>query len=165
MCLTTPWDLGDVSSIPGSGRSPGGGNGNPLQCSCVGNLMDRGAWWATVHGVAKSWTWLRDWVHKFEDMISEHLIGSELRHLDCPFKLSALKSKCLLQDTALKEHKGLLGLPRCCQWWRFCLQCRRPGFNPWARKISWRMATHSSILAWKVPWTEEPGRLQFMGSQ
>ena len=95
-----------MSLIPGSGRSPGGGNGNPLQCSCVGNLMDRGAWWATVHGVAKSWTWLRDWVHKFEDMISEHLIGSELRHLDCPFKLSALKSKCLLQDTALKEHKG-----------------------------------------------------------
>ena len=42
-----------------SGRSPGGGNGNPLQYSCLGNPMDRGAWWATVHGVIKSWTWLR----------------------------------------------------------------------------------------------------------
>ena len=41
-----------------SGRSPGEGNGNPLQYSCLENLMDRGAWQATVHGVAKSWTWL-----------------------------------------------------------------------------------------------------------
>ena len=44
---------GDLGSIPGSGRSPGEGNGNPLQYSCLGNPMDRGAWWATVHGVAK----------------------------------------------------------------------------------------------------------------
>ena len=43
-------------STPGSGRSPGEGNGNPLQYSCLENSMDRGAWWATVHGVAKSWT-------------------------------------------------------------------------------------------------------------
>ena len=42
--------------IPGLGRSPGGGNSNPLQCSCLENPMDRGAWRATVHGVAKSWT-------------------------------------------------------------------------------------------------------------
>ena len=47
-------------SIPGSGRSPGEGNGNPLQYSCLENPMDGGAWWATVHGVAKSWTWLSD---------------------------------------------------------------------------------------------------------
>ena len=46
-------NTGDLSSIPGSGRSPGGGNGNPLQCSCLENPMDRGAWWATVHGVTK----------------------------------------------------------------------------------------------------------------
>ena len=44
---------GDVGLIPGSGRSPGGGNSNPLQYSCLENAMDRGAWWATVHGVAK----------------------------------------------------------------------------------------------------------------
>ena len=42
------------ASIPGSGRSPGEGNGNPLQYSCLGNPMDRGAWWAAVHGVAES---------------------------------------------------------------------------------------------------------------
>ena len=45
--------LGDTSSIPGSGRSPEEGNGNPLQCSCLGNSVDRGAWWAIVHSVSK----------------------------------------------------------------------------------------------------------------
>ena len=49
-------DSGDWGSIPGSGRSPGEGNGNPLQYSCLGNSMDRGAWRVTVHGVARSWT-------------------------------------------------------------------------------------------------------------
>ena len=49
-------DLRGVGSIPGSGRSPGGGNGNPLQCSCLENPVDRGAWRATVHGAAKSQT-------------------------------------------------------------------------------------------------------------
>ena len=46
-------NAGDASLIPGSGRSPGEANGNPLQYSCLGKLMDRGAWWATVHGDAK----------------------------------------------------------------------------------------------------------------
>ena len=52
-------DLRDMGLIPGSGRSPGEGNGNPLQYSCLGNPMDRGAWWATVHGVARSRTRLK----------------------------------------------------------------------------------------------------------
>ena len=54
-----PADAGDergVGSIPGSGRSLAGGHGNPLQYSCLGNPMDRGAWWATVHSVTKSQT-------------------------------------------------------------------------------------------------------------
>ena len=52
-------DTGDGGSIPGSGRSPGGGgNGNPLQHSCLGNAMDRGAWWVIAHGGAKSRTQL-----------------------------------------------------------------------------------------------------------
>ena len=46
-------DAGDASLIPGSGRSPGEGNGNLLQYSCLGNPMNRGAWWATIHGIAK----------------------------------------------------------------------------------------------------------------
>ena len=49
-----------LSSIPGSERSPGEGNGNPLQYSCLENSVDRGTWWAIVHGVAKSQTQLSD---------------------------------------------------------------------------------------------------------
>ena len=51
-------NAGDLGSIPGSGRSPGEGHGNPPQYSCLENPMDRGAWWATVRRVAKSWTQL-----------------------------------------------------------------------------------------------------------
>ena len=51
-------NVGDLGLIPGLGRSPGEGNGNPLQYSCMENPMDGGAWGATVHGVAKSWTQL-----------------------------------------------------------------------------------------------------------
>ena len=62
--------VGDLGSIPGSGRSPGEGNGNPLQYSCLENPMDGRAWWATVHRVTKSRTRLNDltlsrskWIH------------------------------------------------------------------------------------------------------
>ena len=83
--------VGDPASISGLGRSLGEGNGNPLQYSCLENPMDRGAWQATVHGVAKSWIQLSTHVEK-------------------------------------------------------------------------AMTTSSSTLAWKIPWTEEPGRLQSVGS-
>ena len=56
--MNLPANAGDVGSIPGSGRSPGEGDGNPLQHSCLGNLRDKGAWWATVHRIAKSRTQL-----------------------------------------------------------------------------------------------------------
>ena len=51
--MNPPAKAGDTGSIPGSERSPGEGNGNPLHYSCLGNYMDRGAWRATVHGVTK----------------------------------------------------------------------------------------------------------------
>ena len=54
-----PANAGDAGLIPGLGRSPGGGD-NPLQYSCLGNPIDRGAWWATVHGVSRSQTGLKD---------------------------------------------------------------------------------------------------------
>ena len=67
---------GDSGSIPGPGRSPRKGNGNPLQCSCLENLMDGGAWWAAIYEVAQSRTWLkwltslpaavRKWVKHFQ---------------------------------------------------------------------------------------------------
>ena len=53
-------NAGGTGLIPGSGRSPGEGNGNPLQYPCLGNPMDKGAWWATVHGVSKSQILLND---------------------------------------------------------------------------------------------------------
>ena len=53
-----PLNAGEAGPIPGFGRSPGVGNGNPLQYSCLENSINRGIWWATVHGVAKSWTQL-----------------------------------------------------------------------------------------------------------
>ena len=62
----------DSSSIPGSGRSLEGGHGSPLQCSCLENFMDRGAWWATVHGVTKSQTWLKQLnrhAYKWKDFV------------------------------------------------------------------------------------------------
>ena len=65
-------NAGDLGLIPGSGRSPGGGDGNPLQYSCLENSMDRGTWWATVHGVTKSWTRLK-W-------LSMHTEGPERHH-------------------------------------------------------------------------------------
>ena len=57
-------DVGDLGWIPGWGRSPGEGNGNPLQYSCLGNPMDGGAWWATVHGL-QSWTRLSNFTFTF----------------------------------------------------------------------------------------------------
>jgi len=64
-------NTGDMGSIPGSGRSPGEGNGNPLQYSCLENPMGRGAWWAMVHRVAKSLTRLK-WHRTQEDQLFWH---------------------------------------------------------------------------------------------
>ena len=66
-----PAIAGDAGLIPVLGKSPGGGNDKPLQYSCLGNPLDRGAWWVTVHGVAKSQTW--QWLNSS---------GSVMRHAD-----------------------------------------------------------------------------------
>ena len=99
VCKDSACNTGDLGSIPGSGRSPGEGNGNQLQFSCLENPMDGGAWWATVHGS---------------------------------------QSRTRLSDFTL-----------------LCLPQRL-----WSEKA---MAPHSSTLAWKIPWTEEPGGLQSTG--
>ena len=67
-CLA--YNVGDLGSIPGLGRSSGEGNGNPLQYSCLENPMDRGAWWAIVHRVAKSQTLLSDFTSKSLQMVT-----------------------------------------------------------------------------------------------
>ena len=67
------WNAGDPGSIPGSRRSPGEGNGNPFQYSCLENPMEGGAWWATVHGVTKSWTRLGDFTFTFFTVHSKRI--------------------------------------------------------------------------------------------
>ena len=62
--LASAGDIRDMGLIPGSGRSPGGEDGSPLQYSCLKNPMDRGAWWATVHGVAKGCTRLSNFTRR-----------------------------------------------------------------------------------------------------
>ena len=92
------YNVGDLGSIPGSGTSPGEGNGNPLQYSCLENPMDRGAWYATVHGVAKSQTRLSDFTFTFH---SNHYYSLSLSCLGlvCSFLFpSALKVKLLILD-------------------------------------------------------------------
>ena len=66
-------DTADKGSVPGLGKSPGEGNGNPLQYSCLENPMDGGAWWTTVHGVTKSRTRLSNFTFTFKLKIGEDL--------------------------------------------------------------------------------------------
>ena len=113
---------GDLGSIPGLGKSPGEGNGNPLQYSSLENPMDGGASWATVHGIAKSWTRLSD-----STFLYYTLLASLVAQM--------VKSLSAIQETRV--------------W--------SPGEEDPLEK---EMASHSSILAWKIPWTEEPGRSQ-----
>ena len=86
-------------------------------------VIDREAWGAAVHGVAKSRTWLSDWT-----------------------ELNWIYSWQFSRK-------------------RICLQCRRPGFDPWVGKIPWRRECQLSILAWRIPLTEESGGLQSTTSQ
>ena len=137
-------NVGDQGLIPGSGRSPGEGNGNPLQYSCLENPMDRGAWQATVHGVSRvghnwvtelNWSMIRTlgWLYvaaKSSSTITEN-----------QQKALKLKNKETVLYIMLRNNE--MQMP----------------------ELEKEMATHSSILAWRILWTEKPGRLQFMGSQ
>ena len=81
------FSAGDGGSVPGLGRSPGGGNGNPLQYSWLENSMGRGVWWTTVHGLKKSQTWLRD------GCPNENLKNHHQQCCSKCFKVSALSIK------------------------------------------------------------------------
>ena len=116
----------------------GEGNGNSLQYSCLENLMDRGAWWAAVHGVAQRQTWLKQ--------LSMHACtgGGNGKPLQC----------------SCQGQRSLVG---CCPWDRRV----RHDWSSSSSTCAWekKMATHTSILAWETSWTEEPGRLQSMRPQ
>ena len=68
-----------LSLIPGLGRPPAGGHGNPLQYPCLENPMDRGTWWATVHGITKSWTLQRANKHGAAQLLGETILGNTRR--------------------------------------------------------------------------------------
>ena len=83
------FNVGDQGSIPGLGRSPGEGNGNLLQCSCLENPMEGGAWWATVHGITKRWTRLSNFT-SLQTLSSVYHRNQFLNGsiFNCPFKLA-----------------------------------------------------------------------------
>ena len=130
---------GDLGSIPGRGRYPGEGNGNPLQYFCLEYPIDRGAWWATVHGVAKSRTWL-----------STLSLSVSLPIVKCIYIYIIIvwgfPGGSEVKTSA--SNAGDLG--------------SIPGQEDPLEK---EMVTHCSIFAWRIPWTEESGRLPSMGLQ
>ena len=138
-------NAGDPGSIHGLGRSPGEVNGYSLQYSCLENSTDRGALWATVHGVAKSWTGLSKCTHT-------ETFSKSAQTLDEYFPCSS--------DGKESACNG--DLESACQCRRQETRVRSLGQED---PLEEEMATHSSILAWEIPRTEECGRLQFMGLQ
>ena len=92
-------DVRDMCSIPGSGRSPGGGHGNLLQYSCLENSMDRGAWWAMVHGAAKSRTRLK----------RQHVSTNETRNVCGPSEYDATS----FTSAKVKPHFRATSQPQC----------------------------------------------------
>ena len=78
MVKNPPVNAGDMGSIPDLGRFPGEGSGNPLQCSCLGNPIDRRTWQATVPGVAKSWIRVSNWAHTCGQERAPSVLGSRV---------------------------------------------------------------------------------------
>ena len=115
-------DAGDVGSIPGWGRSPGGGHSNPFQYSCWDNPMDRGTWWAIVHGVTRSWSDTTDAAkHEkalgFVNSVITIFLFSAWSHLLRPYYLCegfyGDKTKYLHKQQITKGTILCSSLPRC----------------------------------------------------
>ena len=116
-----------MNLIPGSGISPGGESGNPVQYSCLKNSRDRGARKATVKKFTKSRT-RRSNQAQFKAFYGASLVAQRVKRLPA---IRETRVRSLGREDRLEKE----------------------------------MTTHSSTLAWKIPWTEKPGRLQSMGSQ
>ena len=115
-------DARDTGSIPGSGRSPRGGNGNALQRSCLENSMERGVWWASVHGVAKSWARLKQ-LSTYDDHISRKTYGNKYRLQGCVCVCVCVRARACApvcqkkhsySQWCLLKNDHILGLP-----WKF----------------------------------------------
>ena len=105
MVKASACNAGDLDSIPGSGRSPGGGNGNPLQYSCLENPRDGGAWWATVRGVTKSQTRLSD----FSQPVTQCTVGENVRW-SSPVENSTQFSQKIKIELPLDPAVSFLGI-------------------------------------------------------
>ena len=114
MVKNPPTDAGDVGSIPGSGRFPGGGNGNPIQYSCLGNPKDREAWWDTVHGVGKetrlrtAWHiqhiyWERFSFPKYVVLLCCHKLVNWVC-VDLPLDSQSVSLVCFCKDIPVAQH-------------------------------------------------------------
>ena len=158
------------------------GNGNPLQYSCLENSTDRGAWWATVYGVTKSWPWLSNWAHintieyysvikkEGNDVICNNVDATRDYHTK--WNKSGRKTNTIWYHLSVESkmwHKWTY------LWNRQVVAKGEAVEGGMEREVGLskcqllyivekEMATHSSILAWRIPWMEEPGRLQSMGS-
>ena len=133
MVKNPPANVGEVGSIPGWGRSPGEGNGNPCQYSCLENSMDSGAWWATVHGVTKSRTWLK----QLNNSINFTLLCCAVLCLVAQLHLTGVGCHALLQGIFPTQglNPGLLhcrwilyhlshqGSPRLLEWVAYPFSC------------------------------------------
>ena len=120
--LANAGNVRDVGSIPGSGRSPGGGHGNPLQHSCLGNPIDKGSWQATVHRGAKDWTRLRkldtQQVVSFKFKIQKEVIPGDIELGMLLLLLSRFSRVrlCATPQTAAHQAPLCLGFSRQEHW-------------------------------------------------
>ena len=114
-------NAGDLGSIPGSRRSPGEGNGNPLPYSCLENPMDGGAWWATVHGVTKSRTWLSHLtfteIWTFWELEISVILVNSFENTNVPFQYLFLASptSAPLYAGAHSLERGIVSVSIICQ--------------------------------------------------
>ena len=150
-CLPMQEMKRDVGLIPGSGRSPGGGHDNPFQYSCLENPMDRGSWWATVHGVAKSWIQLSDLARMHARMTHQEIPTHRLAYCLATKK----KNKWFLKTVkCLSAHAQLV---QSCL--AFCdpMDCNPPGSSVHgilqARILEWVAISSSRVSSQPMDWT------------
>ena len=129
MVKDTPANAGDPGLIPRLGRSPGGGNGSPLQYSCLENPMDREAWPARVHGVSKSQTWLSNW-ELMQDQSRGLLCSSVPTTFPYPWFCHRVGSWCSLESYHGKSRPGKMTAFLCGN-----LVGSAEGFEFWARPL------------------------------
>ena len=148
------YSVGDPGSIPGWGRSPGEGNGTPLQYSCLENPRDGGAWWATVHGVAKSRTRLSNFTFQglkpcaSTEGGSGSIFGSGTK-IPHAARCGQKSKKKTLQTTLLEAywiHPSFVWASLVSQMVKNLPVMRETGFDPWVGRIPWRRAWQSTLV-------------------